>query len=148
LTQRQAGISELELAHPIRVLVLSQFPETPNNAFWQLFSANAEKVLFGRKNYQWRQPRLSSVIDELFKHYNLEGIMSYTADDFVKDYTKDHLHVLSVEERLADLPSNQVLQRFSPDQRLQGLSFDEVLRHWSPDEIEAYLAKLKTPQPH
>jgi hypothetical protein len=157
LTQRQAGISELELVHPIRVLVLSQFPETPNNAFWQLFSANAAKVSYGRKNYQWRQPRLSSVRNELFNYYNLEGIMSYTADDFVKDYTKKYLQVLSVEERLADLSPDQrlqglspdeVLQRFSPDQRLQGLSPDEVLQHWSPDDIEAYLSKLKSQRSH
>jgi len=139
LTKTQAGVYELELVHPIRVLVLSQFPETPNNAFWQLFSAKAEKVLYGQKNYDWQQPDWSSVIDELFKHYHLEGIMSYTMADYMKEYRKNFLHDLSVEERLAGL---------SLDQRLHGLSPDEVLRHWSPDEIEAYLAKLKTPQPH
>jgi len=136
LTKIQAGVYELECCHPIRVLVLSQFPETPNNAFWQLFSANAEKVLFGQENYQWRQLRLSSVINKLFKRYLLEDlIMSYTVEDYVKNYQKDFLQELSVEERLAELPSDVVLQRFSPDQRLQGLS---------PDEIEAYLAKLKS----
>jgi hypothetical protein len=120
LTQRPAGISELELAHPIRVLVLSQFPETPNNAFWQLFSANAAKVLFGQENYEWQQPDWSSVSDELFKHYQLEGIMSYTIADYVKEYRKNLLPNLSVEERLTGR---------SPDQRLHGLSPDEVLQH-------------------
>ncbi len=134
LTKRQAGVYELEFAHPMRVLVLSQFPETPNNAFWQLFSANAEKVLYGQENYDWQLLNWSSVIDELFKHYQLEGIMSYTMADYMKEYRQNFIQDLSVEERLAGL---------SPDQRLQGLSPDEVLQHLSPDEIEAYLAKLK-----
>jgi hypothetical protein len=166
LTKTQAGVYEIEFCHPIRVLVLSQFPETPNNAFWQLFSANAEKVLFGQENYDWQQPDWSSVIDELFKHYQLEGIMSYTMADYVKEYRKNFLQDLSVEERLTGLSpdqrlhglsSDQRLHGLSPDQRLQGLSPDEVLQRLSPDqrlhglspdEIEAYLSKLKTPGPH
>ncbi len=124
----------------MRVLVLSQFPETPNNAFWQLFSANAEKVLFGQENYQWRQLRLSSVINKLFKRYLLEDlIMSYTVEDYVKNYQKDFLQELSVEERLTGL---------SPDQRLQGLSPADVLPRLSPDDIEAYLSKLKSQRSH
>jgi hypothetical protein len=175
LTKTQTGVYEIECCHPIRVLVLSQFPETPNNAFWQLFSANTEKVLFGQKNYGWQRPDLSSVIDDLFKHYHLEGIMSYTVEDYVKDYRRNFLQDLSVEERLAGLTPDEVLPRFSPDevlprfspdQRLQGLSPDEVLQHLSPDEvlqrfspdqrlqglspdeIEAYLSKLKSQRSH
>jgi len=175
LTKRQAGVYELEFAHPMRVLVLSQFPETPQNAFWQLFSANAEKVLYGQKNYDWQQPDWSSVIDELFKHYKLEGIMSYTMTDYMKEYRKNVLHDLSVEEKLTGLSPDEVLQRFSPDQRLHGLSPDEVLQRFSPaevlqrfspdqrlqglapdqrlhglspDDIEAYLSKLKSQQSH
>jgi hypothetical protein len=61
----------------------------------------------------------------------MEGIvMSYTVNDYVKEYTKAHLQYLAPEE---------VLSRFSPDQRLQGLS---------PDDIEAYLLKLKNQPSH
>jgi hypothetical protein len=74
--------------------------------------------------------------------------MSYTVEDYVKNYQKDFLQELSVEERLADLPSDVVLQRFSPDQRLHGLAPDQRLHGLSPDEIEAYLAKLKSQRPH
>ncbi len=154
LTKTQAGVYEVEFCHPIRILVLSQFPETPNNAFWQLFSANAEKVLYGQKNYQWRQLRLSSVVNKLFKRYLLEDlIMSYTVEEYVKNYQQDFLQSLTVEERLTGLSPDEVLQRFSPDevlqrfspdevlprfspdQRLQGLSPDEVLQRFSPDEV-------------
>jgi hypothetical protein len=149
LTKTQAGVYEIECCHPIRVLVLNQFPETPNNAFWQLFSVNAEKVLFGQKNYQWRQLRLSSVINQLFKRYLLEDlIMSYTVEDYVKNYQKDFLQELSVEERLTGLSPDQRLHGLAPDQRLHGLSPDQRLQGLSPDEIEAYLSKLKSQRPH
>jgi len=91
-------------------------------------------TIYGQENYDWQLLNWSSVIDELFKHYQLEGIMSYTMADYMKEYRQNFIQDLSVEERLAGL---------SPDQRLQGLSPDEVLQHLSPDEIEAYLAKLK-----
>jgi hypothetical protein len=136
LTKRQTGVYDVECCHPIRLLVLGEFPPTPNNAFWQLFSVNAEKVLFGQKNYQWRQRRLSSVINQLFKRYLLEDlIMSYTVEDYVKNYQKDFLQELSVEERLAGLSPDEVLQRFSPDEVLQRFSPDEVLQRFSPDEV-------------
>jgi hypothetical protein len=46
--------------------------------------------------------------------------MSYTIADYVKEYRKNFLQDLSVEERLTGL---------SPDQRLHGLSPNEVLQH-------------------
>ncbi len=96
-------------------------------------------TIYGQENYDWQLLNWSSVIDELFKHYQLEGIMSYTMADYMKEYRQNFLQDLSVEERLAELPSDVVLQRFSPDQRLHGLS---------PDDIEAYLSKLKSQQSH
>jgi hypothetical protein len=59
--------------------------------------------------------------------------MSYTYEDFVKDYTRDHLHLLTPKE---------VLSQFSPKERLQGLSPKEV------EEVEAYLRELKQGQTH
>jgi hypothetical protein len=65
--------------------------------------------------------------------------MSYTMADYMKEYRKNVLQDLSVEERLAGLSPDEVLPRFSPDQRLHGLS---------PDEIEAYLTQLKSQRSH
>ena len=47
--------------------------------------------------------------------------MSYEVEDFCRDYTRDHIHLLS------------------PDERLQGLSLDERLKGLSSDQIQAYL---------
>ncbi len=74
--------------------------------------------------------------------------MSYTVDDYVKDYTKAHLHYLAPEEVLPRFSLDQRLQGLSPDQRLQGLSPDQRLQGLSPDEIEAYLSKLKSQRSH
>jgi len=149
LTKRHTGVYDVECCHPIRILVLGEFPPTPNNAFWQLFSAKEEQVRYGGKHYQWKRSKLRFWLKQLLEYYLMEGIvMSYTVDDGVREYTKAHLQYLAPED---------VLSRFSPDQRLQGLSsdevlqrfsLDEVLQHWSPDEIEAYLSKLKSQRSH
>jgi hypothetical protein len=154
---------------------LGEFPKTPNNAFWHLFSAKEERVHYGGEHYQWKYPRLSYFINDLFKHYQLEGIMPYTVEEYVKDCQRDFLQSLSVEERLAGLSPDEVLprfspdevlrrfspnevlqrfspdevlQRFSPDQRLHGLAPDQRLHGLSPDDIEAYLTKLKSQRSH
>ena len=51
--------------------------------------------------------------------------MAYTMEDFQKDYVRDHLGVLST------------------DDRLKGLSTDEILKRISQEEIQSYLEKQK-----
>ncbi len=51
--------------------------------------------------------------------------MSYTMEDFERDYARDHIHLLSKKE---------VLGQYSPE---------EVLEQYSPEEIEKYLTKVK-----
>jgi len=98
----------------IRLIVLSRIAQSRENALWHLFSAKTETVKFGAENYQWRSSDSSSVINDLFHQYNLEGIkMPYTIEDYRKDYVKRHLHKLSPDELLKNL---------SPDDRLKGLS--------------------------
>ena len=124
----------------MRVLVLNKFRPLPHNALWQLFSASAEQVRFGSQHYQLDPTKTSAVMNQLFEYYHLEGIvMSYTYEDFVKDYTRDHLHLLTPKE---------VLSQFSSQERLQGLSPKEVLSQFSPKEVEAYLRELKQGQTH
>ncbi|MDI6795284.1 MAG: hypothetical protein QME81_20910, partial [bacterium] len=55
-----------------------------------------------------------------FENYQLEGIgMPYTMEDFKRDYTKEHLNLLTPEE---------------------------VLPRFSAEEIKAYLEKLERRQ--
>jgi len=110
-------------------------PETPQNAVWELFSGKKEKVRFGLQAYQPRTPDIQGVMATLFKHHKVGGRdMAYTWEDFRRDYTKENLHELSVEERLEGLSPDEVLRRFSPDKRLEGLSLED---------IEAYLRRQK-----
>ena len=39
--------------------------------------------------------------------------MVYTMEDFQKDYVRDHLDVLSTDDRLKGLSTDEVLKRFS-----------------------------------
>jgi len=102
----------------IRIIVLSEIPREKRNAIWHLFSGVPEAVEFAATQYQGHTREMSTIINQLFENYQLEGIsMPYTMKDFQKDYVKDHLDVLSPDE---------VLKRYSPKDRLQGLSLEEI----------------------
>ena len=59
--------------------------------------------------------------------------MPYTMEDFEKNFTREHLHLLLPEERLKGLPAETILKQFSLEERLKGIS---------PEVIKAYLSKL------
>lgn len=76
------------------------------------------------------------MLNRLFDNYQLEGIpMAYTMEDFRRDYVRDHLGVLSPDDRLRGLTPDDRLRGLSPDDRLKGLSPDEVLKRFSFDEV-------------
>jgi preprotein translocase subunit Sec63 len=54
--------------------------------------------------------------------------MPYTWEDFRRDYTREHLGLLTLDD---------ILQRFSAE---------EVLQRFSADEIKAYLERLEKQQ--
>ena len=96
--------------------------------FGKLFSANVEKVQFGRVNYHFKQHDVSSFVNQLFNYYHVEGYnMPYTIEDYVRDTTQWHLSQLTIEQRLADLSPEQVLQNISLEQRLEGLSSEQKI---------------------
>ncbi len=133
----------------VRVLVLNQIQPLPKNALWQLFSANETQVRFGSQHYQFDPAKTSAVMNQLFEYYRLEGIiMSYTYEDFVKDYTRDHLHLLTPKEVLSQFSPKEVLSQFSPKEMLSQFSPKERLQGLSPEEVEAYLKELKQGQTH
>ncbi|MBI1928732.1 hypothetical protein HYR99_31365 [Candidatus Poribacteria bacterium] len=122
--------------HHIRLIVLSEIPQTEPNALWNLFSAVKEKVNYGATQYRQHATEMSSIINQLFKNYQLEGlVMPYTMEDFRRDFVKEHLSVLSADERLAGLSVDEILQRFSIDEILFRMSMNEILQRFSADEI-------------
>jgi DNA-binding transcriptional MerR regulator len=48
-------------------------------------------------------------LNQLFANYQVEGItMPYTMEDFRRDYTRDHLELLTAEEILQRLPTEKI----------------------------------------
>jgi hypothetical protein len=135
LTKVQDGVYDISRGSDnIRLIVLNEIPHAKHNAIWHLFSGIPGEVEFAARQYRGKTQEISTVLNTLFDNYNLEGFpVSYTMKDFQKDYVKNHLGLLSPDDRLKGLSPDEVLQQFSPDDRLKGLS---------PEEIKLYLKKL------
>jgi hypothetical protein len=124
----------------IRVLVAGQLPREAQNAPLHLFSASPELVGFASGAYRRRSQDTSALLRQLFERFRGEGIaMSYTMEDFRRQYAKEHFAELTPEEQreaLEALPPEklqEVLQALPPEERLAGLS---------PEQIQQYLNQL------
>ncbi len=131
-----SGVYQLQFAlHNLQLIVLSQISKSPQNAIWHLFSGQAQQFRYGHQHYHWHLPEEKIALNQLYELYQIEEVnMSYTWDDFKRDFTKEHLHLLKNDE---------ILQRFSPEERLKGLAPDEHLKGLTPEMIKKYLSKLK-----
>jgi hypothetical protein len=68
----------------------------------------------------------STIVTQLFDEYQVEGLaMRYTMGDFKRDFTRDHVHEVTAEERV------------------HGLSPEECLAALPSDEVEAYLKRSR-----
>jgi len=133
----QAGVYKvsLKIICPVIILVLSEMPKDDKNALWQLFSGNAEGFEFGNTHYQWQEPSSQTLLNQLYKLYSKEGVvMSYTWDDYFRDYPP--------EEFLRELPHEAILKSISNEERLKGIPDEERLKGISPEFIKKYLSKL------
>jgi hypothetical protein len=136
----------------VRLIVLSKVPKIERNALWLLFSGIVENVQYGASNYRWRRREVSTVMNNLFAYYQIEGLaMPYTVEDYRRDLKQELLALMTPEERLEGLPLEELLKRVPPEERLKGLPPEELLKHVPPEErlkgltreeIEAYLRKL------
>ncbi|MGH8476874.1 MAG: hypothetical protein ACRER2_14095 [Methylococcales bacterium] len=137
LTRLKAGVYELGWgAGWIRIIVLSRIAEGEHNAIWRLFSARRKAVLEARQAYQLHQLNMSTIVQQLFENYQRENIyMSYTVLDFQKDYVRDHLNLVSLDDRLQGLSADEVVKRFSTDDVLKCFSADDVLKRFSADDV-------------
>ena len=113
----------------LRLIVLSEIADAERNAVWKLFSGNAKAVKYGAEHYQAHTSNMSTVINPLFENYQREGMMSYTMDDFQKDYVREHLNLLSPDDRLKGIFPDEVLKRYTPEDRLKGLSPEDRLKY-------------------
>jgi len=89
----------------------------------------------GESHYKWQRPEQRRLLHQLYQLYRSEEIaISYTWEDFEREYTSNFLESLSPQERLAGLKPTDVLSAFKPTELLAGLT---------PEEIEDYLNRLK-----
>ncbi len=143
--QIQPGIFDLEWgSRLIRLIVLSQIELSERNAFWLLFSGKLREFMYADQHYHWRCPSERAVLNQLYELYQWGGmIMPYTMEDFNRDFTEAHLHLLPTEKRLQGLPVEERLKGLPTEERLKGLPPEERLKGLSVEEIRAYLAKLQ-----
>src|SRR4029077_1353506 len=102
LSSVQAGVYDCRRGtHVIRIIVAHELPQTANNALLHLLSASSDQVRYGVEHYQQRSADTSTLLGQLFEGYEREGLaMPYTMEDFRRDYVKEHLKDLTLQERL------------------------------------------------
>ncbi|HZT79123.1 MAG TPA: hypothetical protein VFA26_02790 [Gemmataceae bacterium] len=117
----------------MRVVVAGQLPREPHNAPLHLFSASPELVAFASGAFRQHSEDTSALLRQLFERFRGEGLtMSFTMEDFRRQFVKEHLPQLTPEER------RDVLKSLPPEERLAGLS---------AEQIRKYLAKLQAGRP-
>lgn len=135
----------------VRLIVPSEVPKIERNALWLLYSSRLENVQYGASHYRWRRTDLSTVMNELFKFYQVEGIaMPYTVEDYKRDrqeeflasLTSEELETMFLEKLLKRLPPEKLLKGLPPEELLKRLRPEERLKGLTREEIEAYLKKL------
>src|SRR5262249_35229418 len=84
----------------VRVIVAGELPREEHNAPLHLFSASPDLVSFGRGAYQRRSEDTSALLGQLFDRLREEGFaVSYTMEDFQRQYAKEHFARLTPEEQ-------------------------------------------------
>ncbi len=123
--QRQAGVYDCRWGtDTIRVLVAGELPREAHNAPLHLFSASPELVAFGHGAYQRRSEETSLLLRQLFERLREEDFaMSYTMEDFKRDYVKEHFAQLTPQEQ------QELLQALPPERRLAGLSAEQIRQY-------------------
>jgi hypothetical protein len=131
--ERQAGVYDCQWGTDVAsIVVAGELPREAHNAPLHLFSASPELIGFGSGAYRQRSENTSQLLGQLFERFQGEGFtMTYTMEDFKRDYIKEHFLKLTPEaqrEVLQALPL-ELLQALPPEKRLAGLS-EEQIRHY------------------
>ena len=82
------------------MVVAGELPQEAHNAPLHLFSAAPNLVDFGGSAYQRRSEQTSRLLGQLFEKLRGEGFaVSFTMEDFNRQYTKEHFAQLTSEEQ-------------------------------------------------
>jgi hypothetical protein len=144
--ERQEGVYDCQWGlDMVRVIVAGELPQQEHNAPLHLFSASPELVGFGSSTYRQRSAKSSLLLRQLFERLEGEGVtMSYTWEDFERDFIKKHFDKLTPQEQ------REALEALSPERRqefLETLSPAERLVGLSAEQIRQYLDQLSAARP-
>ena len=130
----QKGVYDIHWgSQQVRIIVLSEVPKVKRHALWLMFSGIAENVQYGASQYNWRQPDLSTVINELFEFYQVEGTaMPYTVEDYRRERKERALELLTPEDILQKISLEELLKRLPPEERLKGFAAGRISQKADP----------------
>src|SRR5262249_11353499 len=123
----QPGVFDCQYgADRIRIVVAAKLPQSECNAPLHLFAASDKQVAYGAQHYRQRSPFTSTLLQQLFRGYRVEGVsMPYTLEEFYRDWIEEHkekiLNDVTPEDLLAHLTPEQRVKGLSPEQRALGL---------------------------
>jgi hypothetical protein len=168
--ERQSGVYDCRWGTDVvRVIVAGELPRQAHNAPLHLFSASQDLVTFASSAYQRRSQSTSQLLEQLFESLQGEGFtMSYTMEDFQRDYFMEHFAKLAPEKRQELLRSlslqerQEVLQALPPERLqevlqvlvaqqhrnvLESLPVEVRLAGLSAEQIRQYLDQLTADRP-
>ena len=131
----QAGVYDCRWGtDAVRVVVAGQLPREPHNAPLHLFSASPQLVGFGGRAYRRRSKNTSAMLEQLWQTFRGEGLtMSYTMEDFQRQYAKDHFARLTPEEQ------REALELLTPERRrevLKALPAEDLWAALSAEQVQ------------
>jgi hypothetical protein len=131
LTKRQDGVFDCHWGTDrIRIVVAADLPQVEHNAALHLFSASGKQFQFGRAHYHMRSPLTSTLLYQLFRGYQVEGVpMPITLEEFYRDWVAKNL--------------DKILADASPEQRVAGLTPEQRTRDVSTEELERLLEQRR-----
>ncbi len=144
--QRRAGVYDCRWGtDTVRVIVAGELGREAHNAPLHLFSASPDLVGFASAVYRRHSEDTSVLLGQLFEGFREEGLtMSFTMEDFRRQYAKEHFADLTAKDRW------ELLQSLPPEERhkfLQSLPPEERLAGLSPEQIRQYLDQLTAGRP-
>ena len=126
--------------HVVRVIILNEIAPQPQNAAWELFASERDRIRQGLIHYRARYPHPTpgghwALLEHLYLIYQREAPdMAYNLEEFLRETQE-----MVIAEAIKRDPE-AILKRFAPEQRLKGLDPEQRLRGLDPSTIEAWLA--------
>ncbi|UJS05666.1 hypothetical protein [Cylindrospermopsis raciborskii] len=133
------GVYDMEcVTMNVRLIVLSKIPKSANNELWRLFSARAEVVEEAISHYQesYHKSEYSILMQQLYEFYIKEKLpMTYTLEQFKKDFVISHLREIPTEEVLKQYSLEEIKQ-YSPKELLKQYSPQDLVEGLSPETLQ------------